>query len=352
MRFGIVPGFVAPPGSGVTWSDLAADWIATAPELEALGYDSIQTVEHHFQADGHQPSPLLALAAAAAVTERMRLTTNILLVPLYNPVKLAEDVAVLDQLSGGRVTLGVAPGYVQDEFAGLMIPYAERFKRFEECLDILQLAWTQETFSYDGRFYTIPETRLTPRPVQRDPHPPLWYGVSGPKLLRRAARRGCVLVASPRHTETELQAHFAAYDAHGAEFGFTAPERPIMRGVYVAETRERAIELAGPAVTHLFRELYGKHSATGERVLRNDAGEVIEDNRTVDFDTFKDRYVVGTPDDAIESITRLRDELGMTELSCWMQLPGISGADAMASARLFANEVIPAFAGDRVGGSA
>lgn len=349
MRFGVCPGFVAPADSGITWRDMAADWTRAAVELEELGYDSIQTVEHHFQADGHQPSPLLALAAAAAVTERIGLMTNILLVPLYNPVKLAEDVAVLDQLSGGRVTLGVAPGYVPEEFAGLMVPYAERFKRFEECLDILQAAWTQETFSYDGAFYVVPETRLSPAPLQQDPHPPIWYGVSGPRLLRRAARRRCVLVASPRHTESELAEHFATYDAHCAEFAWTPTERPIMRGVFVDESRERARELAAPAVTHLFRELYGKHSASGARQLRNDRGEVVADNATVDFDTFKDRYIVGTPDDAIEAVTRLRDELGMTELSCWMQLPGISGEDAARSARLFAKEVIPAFAGERSG---
>jgi alkanesulfonate monooxygenase SsuD/methylene tetrahydromethanopterin reductase-like flavin-dependent oxidoreductase (luciferase family) len=349
MRFATSYGFASPANSGVTWQAMAAEWVDTVRELEELGYDGVQTVEHHFQADGHLPSPLLVLAAAAAVTERLRLTTNILLVPLYNPVKLAEDVAVLDQLSGGRVTLGVAPGYVRDEFEGLMVPYAERFTRFEEALDIMQLAWTSETFSYEGAHYSIPSTRLSPRPVQQDPHPPLRYGVSGPKLLRRAARRGAVLAASPRHTERELSEQFAAYDAHCEQFGFTPAERPIMRGVFIAETREKAVRVAGPAATHLFRELYGKHSASGERVLRNDAGEEVVDDGTVDFDSFRDRYIVGTPDDAIAAIQRLRDEFGMTELSCWMQLPGISNDDARASARLFAHEVIPAFAAERAG---
>ena len=157
-----------------------------------------------------------------------------------------------------------------------------------------------------------------------------------------------MLTASPRHTEGELKDHFAAYDAHLEELGHSHGERPIMRGVFVAPTREAAEAIAGPAATHLFRELYGKHSASGDRALRNDAGELVVDDRTVDFATFRDRYVVGAPDDVIESITRLRDEFGMTELGCWMQLPGITGDQAMASARLFAEEVIPAFAGDRV----
>jgi probable F420-dependent oxidoreductase len=343
MRFGMVFGMVTPPGSGMTWADAVRDFVAVAPELEQLGYDSLQVTEHHFQADGHNPSPLMLLSAAAAVTERITLGTNVLLVPLYNPVKLAEDVAVLDNIANGRVTLGVAPGYVREEFAGLGVSYPDRASRFEEYLDVLQAAWTQETFEFDGRFVQVPPTRLSPKPVQ-SPHPPIWYGVSGPKLLRKAAARGCPLVCSPRHGFAELAEHLAAYDAAAAEFGYQPTERPVMRGAFLAETREQAERIAAPAVTHLFRELYGKKSASGERVLRADDGSVISDADTVSFETFADRYLIGTPDDAIAQLTRLRDELGVTELQCWTQLPGITRDQAMASARLFAKEVIPAFA--------
>jgi probable F420-dependent oxidoreductase len=342
MRFGITFGFIQTPESGLTWADTARDLVEGAPELEALGYDSLHCIEHHFQADGHNPSPLMTLAAAAAVTERIRLCTNILLAPLYNPVKLAEDVAVLDNLCNGRLTLGVAPGYVSEEFAGLMVPYEERFRRFEETLDVLQAAWTNDTFSFDGEFFQIPETRLSPKPVQK-PHPPFWYGVSGPRLLRRAARRHAILSASPRHTLAELEEHFGAYMAHAEEFGYAPPERPVMREVFIAETRERAEELAAPAVTHLFRELYGRKSAEGERPLQSDDGVVVSDMDQVDYATFKGRYIIGTPEDACERIAELRDGIGVTELVTWMHLPGIRREDAMESARLFAREVIPAF---------
>lgn len=344
MRFGMVFGMVTPRGSGLDWATAVQDFIRLAPELEELGYDSLQVTEHHFQADGHDPSPLMVLAAAAAVTERLTLGTNVLLVPLYNPVKLAEDIAVLDNIAAGRLTLGVAPGYVTEEFAGLMVSYADRASRFEECLDVMQAAWTGETFTHKGKFFTIPETRLTPKPVQA-PHPPLWYGVSGPRLLRKAARRGAAFVGSPRHTIAELAEHMDRYDEAARDVGFTPAARPVMRGVFIAETREAAEEIAAPAVTHLFRELYGRKSAEGERTLTSDDGTVIADADAVDFATFKDRYVIGTPDEAIEQVTRLRDRLGMTELLCWTQLPGIRGDQVMSSARLFAKEVIPAFAG-------
>jgi probable F420-dependent oxidoreductase len=343
MRFGVNFGMVTPAGSGQTWQMAVQDLLRIAPVIEDLGYDSLHLTEHHFQPDGHNPSPLMVLAAVAGVTSRITLGTNILLLPLYNPVKLAEDIAVLDNISGGRLTVGVAPGYIPEEFAGLMVPYAERVGRFEESLNILQAAWTQETFEYDGKYFQIPPTRLTPKPVQK-PHPPLWYGVSGPRLLRRAAERGASFVGSPRHSVDELVEHLGIYRAAAEAVHYQPDQIPIMRGVYIAESAEKAEAIAGPAITHLFRELYGKNSASGARKLTNDKGELVEDQQTVDFQTFKDRYLIGAPEDVIPKIHLLQERVGMTELSCWTQLPGITGDQVLSSTTLFANEVMPEFA--------
>lgn len=343
MRFGVNFGMVSPPGSGQTWFDSVQDLLRVAPQLEELGYDSLHVTEHHFQRDGHDPSPLMVLSAIASRTSQLTLGTNILLVPLYNPVKLAEDIAVLDNISNGRVTVGVAPGYVPEEFAGLMVPYEERAGRFEEGLDILQAAWTQDTFEYSGKYFQIPETFLMPKPVQ-DPHPQIWYGVSGPRMLERAAERRCPVTGSPRHSVDELVEHFKIYRGRGKEIGYEPDVVPIMRGAFIAATTEEAEEIAGPAVTHLFRETYGKNSAKGARALTDDKGQLIVDEDTVGFENFKDRYLIGTPDDVIPKIHELRDKLGMTELSCWMQLPGLTDEQVLSSAQLFAREVIPAFA--------
>ncbi len=342
MKFGVSFSMVVPEQMGLTWAQSVQDLVAMSPELEALGYDSIDVLEHHFQPDGWNPSPLMVLAAVAAVTKRIELKTNILVATLYNPVKLAEDTAVLDNISGGRFTLGVAPGYAVDEFAGMMVPYEGRARRFEEIIDIVQAAWSEDTFSYDGEFFRIPATRLTPKPV-RKPHPPIWYGVSGPKMLERAAKRGAIYVGSPRHTITELREHMDTYDAACAAHGFTTTERPIARGTFIAPTRAEAIEVAAPAVEHIFRELYGKLSVQGERALRNDDGSIVDDHTTVDFETFKSRYIIGSVEDAIDSVRELRSELGITELTCWSQLPGVTSEQTLNSARLFAREVIPAF---------
>jgi alkanesulfonate monooxygenase SsuD/methylene tetrahydromethanopterin reductase-like flavin-dependent oxidoreductase (luciferase family) len=330
VKFGLFFAFQVVPGSGVPLDRPYRDMLECLPRAEELGYESVFVASHHVQQDGWCPSPLLALAAASARTERMRLGTGALLVPLYAPFKLAEDVAVLDNLSGGRVVLGVAPGYVSEEFEAHGVQRNERVARMEQTLDLLQAAWTEES------------SNLSPRPLQK-PHPPLWYAVSARSSLRRAVDRRCVLLPSPRHELAELVEHYRVYDEACTAAGFVPPERPVIREVFVAESRGRAEALAAPGIEYLFRELYGARSAQGERPLRTDAGDLITDKHQVDFEGLKNRFVIGDPDFAVRQIERYRDELGATELICWMHVPGVGGEDAMRSVELFAREVMPAF---------
>ncbi|MGB1882859.1 MAG: LLM class flavin-dependent oxidoreductase [Gammaproteobacteria bacterium] len=340
MKFGLMYSFIVPPGSAMTHLDTFRELPRLLPLAESLGFDSFQTTEHHLQDNGWAPSPLLLLAQAAGMTQRMRLVSNILILPLYDPLRLVEDVLTLDNLSEGRLTLGVSPGYVSEEFAAYQIPHAERFARAEEILDILEASWRDEELEHHGRFYDIPRCRVVPRPVQ---HPiPIWYGVSGPKLLERAAKRGCPVTASPRHTNEELIAHYQRYDEVAARVGFETRERPIIREVFVAPTTAEAEDLAGPAITHLFG-LYGRKSAEGERELRNDDGELITDERQVDFRTFASRYIIGDPASVTESMHALTDDLAPTEIICRMQLPGVPTEKFEQSLKLFGEKVLPKF---------
>lgn len=342
MKFGLMFSLQVPPNSGISWRQPYEDMLQCLPRAEELGYSSSFQVSHHAQKDGLCPAPLIACAAAATVTKSMRIGTGVLLVPLYAPLKLAEDIAVLDNLSNGRFVFGVAPGYVAAEFEAHGIPRGERIGRFEEALDLMTTAWTQETFSHQGKYFTVPETRLTPRPVQQ-PHPPIWYGVSAPASLRRAARRHAVQIMSPRHGPEELIAHFEPYEAEAQAVGWSIPERPIMRSVFVAKSKAEAEAIAAPALNYLFTELYGAASAAGERVLRAADGTPITDKNQVGFETFKNRYIIGDPEFAIEQLSLYRDAVDPSEVICWMHLPGISGAAAMSSVELFAREVMPHF---------
>tara|TARA_B100000686_G_C16804376_1_gene988826 strand:- start:5095 stop:6126 length:1032 start_codon:yes stop_codon:yes gene_type:complete len=342
VKFGLLFAYQTPPESGIKWSEPYQDMIKCLPMAEKLGFSSALQASHHSQPDGFCPSPLIAMAGAAAVTEKMRIGTAVLLVPLYSPLKLAEDVAVLDNLSNGRFVLGVAPGYVTEEFVAHNIPREERVTRFEETLDILQLAWKGNIFKFSGKHFKIPEARVTPVPVQ-SPHPPIWYGVSAKSALKRAVHRRCVQIMSPRHGINELIEHYEPYDNEAKTINWKPPERPIIRQVFIAETTEKAENIASPAVDYLYRVLYGAASAAGDRVLRNDSGAVIHDTSDVAYRTFKERYIIGSPELAIKKIKQYQQALNPTEMICWMHMPGISGADVINSMRLFAKEVMPAF---------
>jgi len=342
MDFGLIFSLQVPPGSGIPWQEPYQDMLTCLPRAEELGYTSSFQVSHHAQKDGLCPGPLVACAGAAAVTNTMRIGTGVLLVPLYAPLKLAEDVVVLDNLSNGRFIFGVAPGYVASEFEAHGIPREERIDRFEEALDLMTVAWTEETFSFNGKYFKVPETRLTPRPVQ-NPHPPIWYGVSAPGSLRRAARRNAIQIMSPRHGPEELIEHFTPYEAEAKRIGWEIPERPVMRSVFIAETKQKAEAIAAPALNYLFTELYGAASAAGDRVLKSADGSIITAKDQVGFDTFKNRYIIGDPDFAIEQLSLYEKAVSPSEVSCWMHLPGIKGSDAMSSVELFAKEVMPHF---------
>lgn len=182
MKFGLLFTFQLPPGCGIAWHEPYQDMLKCLPRAEELGFHSMYLATHHAKTDGLCPGPIPALGAAAAVTQKMKIGTAVLLLPLYAPLKLAEDVAVLDNLCQGRLILGVAPGYVAEEFAAHGIPRDERTGRFEEALDLMIAAWTQDEFEFDGKYFKVPRTVMTPKPVQK-PYPQLWYGVSAKSAL-------------------------------------------------------------------------------------------------------------------------------------------------------------------------
>src|SRR5881396_1970577 len=152
---------------------------------EELGFDSVWMEEHHSVVNHYWPSPLPVLAGFATRTSRVTLGTDILVAAFYHPVRLAEDIALLDVMSGGRVVLGAAIGYKPDEFTLYGVELEKRGARFEEQLAIVKGLWTQDTFSFRGKYYQV-EGKLEPKPIAK-PHPPIWIGGWGEITLRRAA---------------------------------------------------------------------------------------------------------------------------------------------------------------------
>ena len=171
---------------------------------EDLGFDSVWMEEHHSVTNHYWPSPLPVLAGFATRTSRLVLGTDIIVAAFHHPVRLAEDVAMLDVISNGRLVLGIAIGYKPDEFALYGVELEKRGARFEEQLAIMKGLWTQERVQFKGTYYTL-EGRLEPKPVQK-PHPPVWIGGWGDITLRRAATLADNWIPGPTADLTRLLA--------------------------------------------------------------------------------------------------------------------------------------------------
>jgi alkanesulfonate monooxygenase SsuD/methylene tetrahydromethanopterin reductase-like flavin-dependent oxidoreductase (luciferase family) len=172
MNVGLLFPFRNPPQWRKPFPQFYAEQLRQTQVAEELGYDTIWLTEHHFAEDGYSPSLLPIAGAIAGMTSRVRIGTFLLLLPLHNAVRVAEDAATVDIIANGRFDLGLGQGYSPAEFEGYGIPRNERASRLEEGVEVIRGMWTQDPFSYHGKHYNLKNIRLVPKPAQT-PHPPL-----------------------------------------------------------------------------------------------------------------------------------------------------------------------------------
>ncbi len=301
---------------------------------EELGFDSAWMEEHHSVTNHYWPSPLLVLAGFATRTSRLQLGTDILVAPFYHPVRLAEDVALLDVMSQGRFTLGVAIGYKPDEFALYGADLEKRGARFEEQLAIMKQLWSGGRVSFQGRYYSV-EGRLEPKPLTT-PHPPLWIGGWGELTLKRAATLGDNWIPGPTADLKRLLEGKKAFLEHRRAAGSTEPitEWPLTRDLIIADTDAKARELAE---THIMAA-YRKEYAGGWRHPFIDASIALDLGRLM-----QDRFIIGGPDQCIAAIRRFVEQYGMTHLICRLFFPRMPHTHIMRELELLSREVMPAF---------
>ena len=327
-RLGVWYDFRNPARWRVPWPQLYAETLDQAAYAEDLGFSSVWLSEHHFSEEGYLPSLSAVLGALAMRTSRVRLGTAVLLAPLHHPLRLAEDLAVVDQLSGGRLDVGIAPGYKPDEFAVLGVPKGERGARTDETIEILKLAWSGERFSFAGKHFTFDDVIVAPPPVQPG-GPPIWVGGSSLAAARRAARYGlCFMPDSGAGLEL-----YDAYRSAAAE----PPRVATNRVLFAAQSREQAWEICGPHFLYQFNAYRQWFSAAGDD---DSHGDELTDPSVLN----PDHYFVGTPDDILAAITSSRDRLGYEELVFWARPPGLPVEAATASLELIARHVLPALA--------
>lgn len=325
MKFGFIPT------EGGTFFNEA---LAEAVYGEELGFDSVWLEEHHSIRNHYWPSPLMALAGIAARTTRVLLGTDIVVLPFYHPVRVAEDTAMLDMISGGRAIFGAAIGYRPPEFELYDVSLDDRGKRYVEILKIIRALWTQDHVEYAGRFFNI-KGNIEPRPTRAIP---IWLGGWGELSLKRAAQLGDAWVPGPTANLEKLLNAQKQYHTFLSEAGKdpASVPTPLTREVVIAETRERAWELAEKYVMVNYRDEYSggwKHPLIGSQDQTPIALESLS----------RDRFIVGNPEDCISQIQHFKESFGVDHLICRLYFAGMPHDHIMTELKLLAQEVFPAF---------
>jgi probable F420-dependent oxidoreductase len=298
---------------------------------EAAGFDSVWLGEHHNNPILH-PAPLLGLAAIATRTRRIRLGVGVLLLPLYHPVMVAEEGAMVDMISGGRLILGLGAGYAPEEFAAFGIPLNERGSRMDEGVQLLRRLWTETKVSHRGKHFEVTNATISPRPLQQ-PRPPIWFGAWANTAIRRAARWGDAWFVGPSASLPELAPSARLYRDACCENGKGEGEVALFRYIFVAGSTQEAKATAGPSFIHAFESMYFRWP---HPVVKRPAGKLSIERLA------EDRIILGDPKTCIDEIERFRKALNLKHLVCRFSVPGIARDACEESFRLFTREIMPA----------
>jgi alkanesulfonate monooxygenase SsuD/methylene tetrahydromethanopterin reductase-like flavin-dependent oxidoreductase (luciferase family) len=317
MRLGLYLNGYGTPGE----PPRLADAVEQARLAEQAGFEWIVLGERHLHRPGYHEI-LTSLTWIAAHTERIGIATAGIVAPLYDPVVLAETLAHIDVLSGGRLTAGFVLGYRPEEFALYGVTQAERVARFEECVTILTRLWTEDSVTYDGKFTSIRDAFLSPRPVQ-SPRPKLWNGGRVSAMLERTARMCDGWTTSFNELDADLPDKIAEYRGYPRGEGTLGAEVIICREGFCAPTSQDA----RTALEEPLRDLYDAY--TGWKRTSADASRY-----TQGWDDIAARSVIGSPAECAERIGHY-EEMGADGIILRIQPPGMPQADVLRSIEAF-----------------
>jgi alkanesulfonate monooxygenase SsuD/methylene tetrahydromethanopterin reductase-like flavin-dependent oxidoreductase (luciferase family) len=351
MKFGInfFPSFRP---SDSTTADYFAQCLRIAERADALGYHSVKTVEHSFfDYGGHSPNPCVFLSAVAARTKRIRLVTGAVIPAFHHPAHLGGDLAMLDNLSQGRLEAGFGRAFIPKEFEVYGVPMSESRGRFEEAIGMIRRLWTEERVTLRGRYWTLDDVRLMPRVAQK-PHPPIWIAaISAEESFAYAARNGFnVMIVPYAGKPGQLQEFVRMYRRIWAESGHEpgAEQVQVSQFCYVAEDGDEAragFERIATRYLEVFAdataswqgktsEQYPGYDKMVASILATTPASIIE----------KGGAFVGMPDEVIEQVERCVATFGPIEPSMQINFGGSTDAEAFRTLELFASRVMPRFA--------
>jgi len=324
MQFGLFGGARTKRSIGLEDSQGYQSFIDYVTEADRLGFKQLFMVEHHFTGQGQVSASMTVLAYLAARTQHIRLGTAVVVLPWHNPVLIAEQVATLDLLTGGRVDFGVGKGYRKAEFEGFCIPIDEATERFDEAMEIIRKAWTTEgRFSHRSKHWHYENIVVEPEPLQR-PHPPLWLAAGSHDSIRRAAREGYNLLLDQLAQTDQIIQRIAIFREECAKVGraydplMVATARPLQmihhesERAAAYETRKRVLSVIGD-------------------LARDKLADRVEDDTAP---------LLGLPDEVIARLKEL-EAGGATNILL------VDPNASVANLRAFAREVMPAFTAER-----
>jgi alkanesulfonate monooxygenase SsuD/methylene tetrahydromethanopterin reductase-like flavin-dependent oxidoreductase (luciferase family) len=311
---------------------------------DPLGFDSVWINEHHFDSwGGLMSAPTLVLAGLSQRTRRIRMGTSIAVLGLHHPLEVAEQMATLDLMSGGRLEFGIGRGSEPFDYEAFGVDYSTAQARTEEALDVILGAWTNERFSHVGTFFEVPNLQLWPRP-QQQPHPPVWVSVSSTRSsFEWSARRGYNIltlgfprpVAAFAETVRIYRDEWEAVGRDPADYQIGTLYHTV-----VCESGEEARELA---VRSFGRFLAGLRDSALRPTRHAQAPRASAALADLDIGSLIDqaRLIAGNPDEVADTLSYLHDEVGFTHLNHMFQFGGLSFDLAQQSMALYAQEVMP-----------
>ena len=344
MKLGISFSFQAHRELGEPYDKAYREGLELAAEASRLGIDSIWASEHHGEPDGYCPSPVVACAALAVAAPNCRIGQGVALAPLHgHPMRMAEDLSVVDNLSGGRIEIGLGQGYRPAEFDQFGWNYKTRTRAFEESLEILEQAWTGEAFDYAGKIYSVKGGLLRPPPVKPGPLP-LWIGAAHPKARARAVRHRAGFLVAPLAELSLVEYQFKSFDAEAEHQGAGRLPRAVMREILVGDSAADAIRRHLPFIDQVYRVQYKPEriglthvdKATGERK------PLTSDNPHFMSEEFmQERWLLGTPAEIAAKLVKWQPRLKMDHLIFTPHPPGMSLRQAVDEVAAIAKDVLP-----------
>jgi alkanesulfonate monooxygenase SsuD/methylene tetrahydromethanopterin reductase-like flavin-dependent oxidoreductase (luciferase family) len=274
--------------------------------MDRAGYDAVWLAEHHFTGYSVCPSVHVMAAHVAARTRNLRIGTAVTLAALYHPLRIAEEVALLDVLTGGRINWGAGRGFDPREFAVFGVPPAESSERFREAVEIVLAAWTNERLHFEGRFHRYEDVEVLPKPRQK-PHPPTWVAATSPPAIEWAAERGLSILMDPHSPHSEIARKLAHYRDRLEKAGHTFSGRqiPIGRLLAVAGTDAEAEAIARRGAAWTAGSYIPK-----EAVARFRPGEPLDPVEHY----LRDVVIHGCPERVVDTLKQLEEEVPLHSL--------------------------------------